>query len=71
MQQKKPDIGVIIPAYNESKNMEKIIKTLHRLPCIDEILVVNDGSTDDTAKIAKKAGAKVISLKKIWEKHMQ
>ena len=64
MQQKKPDVGVIIPAYNESKNIEKIIKTLHRLPCIDEILVVDDGSTDDTAKIAKKAGAKVISIKK-------
>ena len=48
-----------IPAYNEESNIENLVKSA--LPHVDSILVCDDGSTDDTAKLAKKAGAMVIS----------
>jgi glycosyltransferase involved in cell wall biosynthesis len=48
-----------IPAYNEENNIAGIIKKslLH----VDQVVVCDDGSTDGTAKIAKNAGAVVIS----------
>ncbi len=53
---------VIIPAYNEEKNIGEIIdKIKNCVPDVD-ILAVDDGSSDDTAKIAKNHGAEVISL---------
>ncbi len=50
-------ISAIIPAKNEEKMIAGAIKSL--LWC-DEIIVVDNGSTDDTITIAKKMGAKVI-----------
>jgi len=56
------DTLLIIPAYNESKMIGKIIIEIkNQLPDLD-ILVVNDGSIDATDIIAKKHGANVISL---------
>ena len=56
------DILLIIPAYNESKTIGKVIVEIkNQLPVLD-ILVVNDGSSDDTDKIAKKHGINVVSL---------
>ncbi|MBU0994019.1 MAG: glycosyltransferase family 2 protein [Proteobacteria bacterium] len=55
------NVSVIIPAYNEETTIGKLIlriKTLY--PHID-IIVVNDGSSDDTGKEAEKAGARVFS----------
>lgn len=52
-----------IPAYNEGDAIEKTIKSIPRqFDGIDEILVqvVNDGSKDNTAKIAKEAGANIV-----------
>ncbi|MFZ3385405.1 MAG: glycosyltransferase family 2 protein [Candidatus Methanoperedens sp.] len=48
----------IIPAFNEESTIGDVIKATS--PFVDEILVINDGSTDDTSDIAKKAGATVI-----------
>ena len=56
------EVLVIIPAFNEEKNISLIIEDIKRLPFHLEILVVNDGSNDYTAEYAKKAGAIVISL---------
>jgi len=50
---------VCIPAYNEEKHIEDVIKK--SLPHVDQVIVCDDGSTDNTAKIAKDAGAIVIS----------
>jgi len=50
---------VCIPAYNEEKYIEDVIKK--SLPHVDQVIVCDDGSTDNTAKIAKDAGAIVIS----------
>ena len=53
-------ILAIIPAYNESRFIGSVVLKLKTLPV--EILVVDDGSTDDTADIARAAGADVLRL---------
>lgn len=55
-------VSAVIPAYNEDKTIENIIKVLRTVPCIDELIVVDDGSEDHTAWVAEQAGAMVISL---------
>ncbi|MBI4713972.1 glycosyltransferase family 2 protein [Candidatus Uhrbacteria bacterium] len=49
----------IIPAYNEEKTIAEVL--LNTRPFVDEIVVVNDGSSDRTAEIAKSQGAIVVS----------
>ncbi|MDI9624453.1 MAG: glycosyltransferase family 2 protein [Methanothermobacter sp.] len=51
------NIVIIIPAYNEEANIEEVVKgaLAH-----GDVIVVDDGSTDNTSTVAKKAGAKVI-----------
>ncbi|MFH0817230.1 MAG: glycosyltransferase family 2 protein [Candidatus Micrarchaeota archaeon] len=49
----------VIPAYNEEKRLGEVLKELKQY--VDEIVVSDDGSSDRTAEIARKAGAKVIS----------
>jgi glycosyltransferase involved in cell wall biosynthesis len=59
---------ILIPAYNEEKNIEKTVSDIPRgIAGVDEvkILVVNDGSTDQTKNLAHKSGAdKIISHKR-------
>ncbi len=58
---KKTKASIIIPAYNEEKNIAGIISRLKSLYPDFEILVVNDGSSDRTAQAAQEAGAVVYS----------
>ena len=44
---------IIIPAYNESKNIKTLVDTLFKLNSDYHILVVDDNSPDGTAKIVK------------------
>lgn len=44
-------ISVIIPAYNESRTIREIIQRVKDTRCVDEIIVVDDGSTDGTRDI--------------------
>jgi glucosyl-3-phosphoglycerate synthase len=53
-------ISVIIPAFNEDKTVGHVVKTVKKVGYVDEIIVVDDGSYDNTAKVAEKAGATVI-----------
>jgi glycosyltransferase involved in cell wall biosynthesis len=56
------DTVVFIPAWNEDENLPAVLDGLHeRLPDAD-ILVVDDGSTDRTAAVAREHGAQVLSL---------
>jgi glycosyltransferase involved in cell wall biosynthesis len=48
-----------IPAYNEEPSIQDVIKK--SLPHVDKVIVCNDGSTDNTAKLAQEAGATVIT----------
>ena len=60
-------ISVVIPAYNEENAIKGTIKEIqnvmkkNKIDKNSEIIVVNDGSTDDTGKIAKKCGAIVVN----------
>lgn len=54
-------ILVLIPAYNEDARIEEVIRKVRVVVPAYDILVVNDGSSDDTAKTAAIAGAKVVS----------
>jgi len=57
------DIKVIIPAYNEADSIAQVI---HEIPkSVSEVIVVNNNSSDETAKTAKNAGATVLSEKKM------
>lgn len=57
----KTTVSIVIPAFNEESNVANVIKVANKISYITEIIVVNDGSTDKTEKIAKTAGAKVIN----------
>ncbi len=53
---------IIIPAYNEEKNIEKVLLSLRHAPAGFDHIVINDRSTDQTLQICKDLGAKVINL---------
>ena len=52
-------IKVIIPAYNEEKSIIKVIQDIPSV--VDEIIIVDNNSSDQTAKNAQEAGAKVLT----------
>ncbi|MBQ7929217.1 MAG: glycosyltransferase [Methanobrevibacter sp.] len=54
-------VSVIIPAYNEEETVAKVVEVVKKVSFVDEIIVVNDGSTDNTTQEAEKAGAIVIT----------
>lgn len=54
-------ISVVLPAKNEFGSIGDTIKKIHALGIVNEILVINDGSTDSTQQVAEQAGATVIS----------
>ncbi|MGZ4408124.1 MAG: glycosyltransferase family 2 protein [Gaiellaceae bacterium] len=56
------DTVVFIPAWNEEDNLPDVLDDLKRELPETDVLVVNDGSTDDTADVARAHGAEVLSL---------
>lgn len=53
MKETNPKITAIIPAYNEELRISTVLETVVQTKIIDEIIVVNDGSTDQTAEVVK------------------
>ncbi len=58
-------VSIVIPAYNEEKYLPKTLESIkNQTHKADEILVINASSTDDTARAARKLGAKVLTYPK-------
>lgn len=56
-----PKVLVIVPAYNEEKAVGQLVDEIKKICPLAVILVIDDGSSDSTRKIAEKSGAIVIS----------
>lgn len=54
-----PNIKVIIPAYNEAESIGLVINEIPSV--VNEVIVVNNNSTDKTAEVAQNAGATVLT----------
>ena len=65
----KNKISIIIPAYNEEKNILHLLQIVTRSFIITEVICINDGSTDHTLEIIEKVkGIKIINLEKNYGK---
>ena len=53
---------IIVPAYNESASIVAVLESLRTLPFKYDVVVINDGSTDATAELARRNGARVLDL---------
>ncbi|OAL77849.1 glycosyl transferase [Acinetobacter sp. SFB] len=54
-------ISIVLPAKNESGAIGQTLAQIQQLQLFHEIIVVNDGSTDNTKQVAEEAGAKVVT----------
>ena len=46
-------LSVIIPVFNEKNTIKKILEKVKKLPFVNDIVVVDDGSVDGTTKILR------------------
>ena len=54
-------VSIVLPAKNESAAIGQTLAQIQQLQLAHEIIVVNDGSTDQTKQVAETAGAKVVT----------
>ncbi|MDP1710609.1 MAG: glycosyltransferase family 2 protein [candidate division WWE3 bacterium] len=52
-------VSAVVPVYNEQKTVAKVVRTLLKSPRIAEVIVVNDGSTDNSRAILRKFGDRI------------
>jgi glycosyltransferase involved in cell wall biosynthesis len=48
----KPELGVIIPAFNEERTLDRVLHRVLLQPCVQQVVVVDDCSTDGTFEVA-------------------
>ena len=63
-------VTVCIPAHDDSSIIGEIVRVIvtelvDRVPIVDEVIVMDNGSTDDTAEIARRSGARVVSAEDV------
>jgi len=56
------DIGVIIPAFNEEERLPSVLSVVTACSSVRQVVVVDDGSQDNTAGVAEQFGVRVIRL---------
>jgi glucosyl-3-phosphoglycerate synthase len=54
-------ISLCLPARNEAATIGPLVAAGVAVPMVDEVVVIDDGSTDDTAAVARAAGARVVA----------
>lgn len=57
------DVAVLIPAHDEAERIALTVEAARSIPGVTRVVVVDDGSRDETDQAAEKAGAKVV---RIW-----
>lgn len=55
-------VSAIVPAYNEAERIGAVLWPLEQAPSVGEIIVVDDGSTDETAKVTRFFGVRLLRL---------
>lgn len=55
-------VAVLIPAYNEADTIAAVVKAAAQIKGVERVVVINDGSTDNTAELAVQAGALVLDM---------
>ena len=55
---KNKKVSLILPSYNEEEGIKKAIEEFNRTEIIDEIIVVDNNSTDKTAELIRQTNAK-------------
>ncbi len=56
-------VVAIIPAYNEERTLGQVLDVVRSVPAVNEVIVISDGSTDGTARVARAHGAHCIELR--------
>jgi len=56
------NIAVVIPAFNEEERLPAVLEAVTACPAVRQVVVVDDGSEDGTAKVARKFDVRVIRL---------
>jgi len=56
----EPKVVALVPAYNEEDRIVLTIEAIQEIPQVSRVVVIDDGSRDDTAQLATDAGARVI-----------
>lgn len=51
---------IVIPAFNEGKNLQNLLERISPVHTLEKVLVVDDGSKDDTSIVAKRAGSRFL-----------
>ena len=59
---KEPRVVAIVPAWNESGAIGRVVGEIREFDSAIDVVVIDDASTDDTAKVAESHGATVLSL---------
>jgi glycosyltransferase involved in cell wall biosynthesis len=58
----EPRLLIIVPAWNEQETVASIVTEIRTTLPTADVVVVNDGSTDHTSEVARRAGARVLDL---------